>query len=82
MKKVLGRLLTLPYRLWMLHLDHYAWCNQCNTIVNGGFGYLEGGKNKFQCMECANKEMIKRNNLAHFEDALSKNKQRNRRVHD
>ena len=44
--------MTLPYRLWMLALDHYMLCDGCHTIVSGGFGNLKGGKRTFSCMDC------------------------------
>jgi len=48
------------------------WCNDCHTIVSGGFGSINNGVHTFQCMDCAQKEMIDRNCVAYLNEAISK----------
>jgi len=53
-RELISNLLTLPYRMIMLGMGYMMWCDKCNTIVSGGFGYKEHNENKFMCGDCAN----------------------------
>jgi len=72
MKERIANLLTLPYRMWMLGLGYMCWCDECHTIVSGGFGFTDHGVHKFQCMDCAQKDMENRNCVAYLNEAISK----------
>ena len=62
MKQFFTNLLTLPYRMWMLGLGYYVWCNDCHTIVAGGFGYTDkNGDHRFACIPCAIKMSEEKN---------------------
>lgn len=71
MKKVIVNLLSLPYRAWGLWMGYRCLCDECHTIVSGGFGNLHNGKHTFQCMDCAQTERIRRNNRIYLNNAMS-----------
>jgi len=53
MRERISKLLTLPYRLYMLGMGYMMWCDKCHSIVSGGFGYKEYNINKFKCVDCS-----------------------------
>jgi len=58
--------------MWMLGLGYMCWCDKCHTIVGGGFGRIDKGVHKFECMDCAQDAMKERKCIAYLNEAISK----------